>query len=623
MTDVLKGFPAIPATLPFNEVVFVVEKHLNSAISGYYSYEQLGGAHHDIITRLVGSLTYQNVHPGIVAALLIVRMRLGVSSRDVISGRLCKTRALIAELVAEQFVEKQAGEGKRLEYVAWEGELEEGEAAVAATGATDESYQSFERSFLPGDRSLEAHEESADGSFRGAGFSDSEQQRSYADRSYVDESYQPIDPYNTLEECSNTTALELAVYSSAKHFLANPTIQQILNDIWTGRIVFWKDINMTSHKQPHLYPSAYVLAMRCIPDAYTRLRVPRYRQFFMTINYVILLCLYFSLLFLQKKADDYFEMNFTVVEIVLDIWFLGFVVEKFAQEGDRYWSTFDLLVNLDFLVFLILRTYAFTVNDIRLTKLSFDVLSLEAILLFPRVFSLLSIYPYYGILLPCLRTLTKDFLKFTTIIAICYFGFLTTFAFLGRGDFTTNEMFWLLVRVFFGSSFAGFDEAPKIHPLFGSLLMLVFVMLTNVLLLTVLISILSTRFSKMMSNAREEYILLFAESVVEATSDRVTYLYPPLNLIPLLLRPLRLVLSKSQQRQLKIITLKVSHFPLVVLIWLFENTVVLYHQRVARRARRRVQKRVTERKRRPRAVSAVEEEQQLLGGDGIAVGVRW
>ncbi|KAG5354534.1 hypothetical protein CJU89_6305 [Yarrowia sp. B02] len=583
------GFPELPGDLAFVDVVFAIEKSLTQQLFSCYSYEQLQGdaSHH--VSVFVESLREcgKEIHPGIVVALLVARMRLSVGSRDVLAGRLCKTRALVAELIAERFIERLDSEKERLAFVVYEAEIEEVDDIEANTSldpnTSVDEYTSFD-----------------------------------ANASFSDDRVESRKPYLLQEYMYHTTALELAVYSSAKHFLANPTIQQILNDIWTGKIVFWKDINSQSHKEAMIYPTCYVLAQGSIPDAYTRLRVPRYRQFFMTINYIILLGLYFSLLFIQKKADDYFEMSFTLVEVVLDLFFLGFVVEKYAQEADRYWSGFDLLVNLDFVIFLVLRIYAYVDDDIWLTKLSFDVLSLEAILLFPRVFSLLSIYPYYGILLPCLKTLTKDFIKFTTIIAICYFGFLTTFAFLGRGDFTTNEMFWLLVRVFFGSSFAGFDEAPKIHPMFGSLLMLVFVMLTNVLLLTVLISILSTRFSKMMNNAREEYTLLFAENVVEATSDRVTYLYPPLNLIPLLLRPLRLFLTKNQQRSVKIATLKLTHFPLVFLIWSFENFVVFYHRQMAKRAKKMAEKRFVRARRR----MYVAEETEGVG-DGIAVGVRW
>jgi hypothetical protein len=47
----------------------------------------------------------------------------------------------------------------------------------------------------------------------------------------------------------------------------------------------------------------------------------------------------------------------------------------------------------------------------------------------------------------------------------------------------------------------------------------------------------------------------------------------PLNLIPLLfLRPLRLFLSSEDNRRIRIIVLKATHFPFVALIWAFEGS---------------------------------------------------
>lgn len=62
---------------------------------------------------------------------------------------------------------------------------------------------------------------------------------------------------------------------------------------------------------------------------------------------------------------------------------------------------------------------------------------------------------------------------------ILYVGFLTTFSFLGRENFTVNQMAWLLIRVFFGAPYDGLDAAGTISPIFGPTLMLVFVILTK------------------------------------------------------------------------------------------------------------------------------------------------
>ena len=51
---------------------------------------------------------------------------------------------------------------------------------------------------------------------------------------------------------------------------------------------------------------------------------------------------------------------------------------------------------------------------------------------------------------------TKDFVKFLGLVAILYVGFNTTFAFLARGVYSVSKMNWILIKVFFGSSYLGF-----------------------------------------------------------------------------------------------------------------------------------------------------------------------
>ena len=42
-------------------------------------------------------------------------------------------------------------------------------------------------------------------------------------------------------------------------------------------------------------------------------------------------------------------------------------------------------------------------------------------------------------------------------------GFLTTFSLLARGSFTFRQMSWILIKVFFGSSYLGF-VSDTLHP---------------------------------------------------------------------------------------------------------------------------------------------------------------
>jgi len=60
--------------------------------------------------------------------------------------------------------------------------------------------------------------------------------------------------------------------------------------------------------------------------------------------------------------------------------------------------------------------------------------------------------------------------------------------------------------------------------------------------------------------------------VLEASaSNRLTYFFPPLNLIPLVFRPLRLFLSAEQLRVVRIALLKATHFPHIIAIKTYER----------------------------------------------------
>ena len=63
-------------------------------------------------------------------------------------------------------------------------------------------------------------------------------------------------------------------------------------------------------------------------------------------------------------------------------------------------------------------------------------------------------------------------------------------------------MSWVLIKVFFGSSYIGFDIMYDINIYLGPPLMIIFVVMTQILLVTSLISILSDSFSKVISHAR-------------------------------------------------------------------------------------------------------------------------
>lgn len=208
-----------------------------------------------------------------------------------------------------------------------------------------------------------------------------------------------------------------------------------------------------------------------------------------------------------------------------------------------------------------------------MTEFAFDVLALEALFMMPRICSILSLSPYWGTLIPCLKEMGKDFIKFMVLVVIIYFGFLTTFSLVGRDRFGFRDMTWILTKIFFGSSYVGFDYMDAIDPIFGPPLMIIFVTLTSILLTGSLTGMLSNSFSRVITHAKEEYLYVYSVYVLEAsTSNRLTHFYPPFNLVALIIfRPIRFIYPQvGKYRAGRIILLRATHLPIVGAIKLYE-----------------------------------------------------
>ena len=167
----------------------------------------------------------------------------------------------------------------------------------------------------------------------------------------------------------------------------------------------------------------------------------------------------------------------------------------------------------------------------------------------------------------------KEFIKFMVLVIIVYLGFLTTFSLVGRDVYSLSKMTMTLTRIFFGSSYVGFDVMHEIDPIFGPPLMIIFVMLTNILLLGSMTGMLANSFSRVTMHAREEYLYMYSVYVLEAsTSNRLTRFYPPFNLLAFIIfRPLRLIAIPSRHIRIgRLMLLKVTHLPIVAGIKIYE-----------------------------------------------------
>jgi hypothetical protein len=215
--------------------------------------------------------------------------------------------------------------------------------------------------------------------------------------------------------------LQMSIVSYAKHFLATPLAQKVINLIRSGRVVYTTasnnsliSDNYTSARRAQAGTSGFI--ERAMEDMttdvppgirvkgqpagvflydprlngwldYTRLRIPKWRTWIEFLNFAILL-----VLFTWTLADMDIDHP-KVPEIMFIIFTLGFSLEEFAASKEHgwtiylasAWNAFDLSFIFVFFVYLGMRIYAAIAHDPQTAQLSFDVLSMGACILFPRI----------------------------------------------------------------------------------------------------------------------------------------------------------------------------------------------------------------------------------------------
>jgi len=530
---------------------FVDEIHLPS------TFEQLRTtAAGNKIRYLVEHLVRTVKNPVIINALLTLKWHFSTLEAD--DRGINETRANACEIVAWRFLSR-ISERDAVDYCLFELPSAKGDTTRDLDGANETSsllpqFRAPERSPTRPVSKIELLRTVS--STRGM-FGDAE-----VDGVQDDDEEDPTSSFTGLN------GLEIAAVADCKRFLSQRIVQKIVHGIWIGDICFWESLSATTEKKTHFYNKRR-------PDPFTRLRVPRYIKAFEVLFFVLFLFLYYAVL---VERNPY---RITAIEVMLYIWFAAFAYDELSEFKDAgsifysvdIWNGCDLVIILIGAAYVITRIVGIVKDRNDIIDISFDILALEALFMVPRICSLLSLHPYFGTLIPCLKAMAKDFVKFMVVVAVLYIGFLTTFTLLARDMFSLAEMSWILIKVFFGSSYLGFDIMNDINPHLGPPLMLIFVCMTNILLITSLISILGDSFSKVIRHAREEYLYIYSVYVLEAsTSNRLIHFYPPLNLIPLILiRPLRLFMSAESLRTTRIAVLKATHLPIVGAIWVFER----------------------------------------------------
>ncbi|KAL8734257.1 MAG: hypothetical protein Q9181_003269 [Wetmoreana brouardii] len=172
-------------------------------------------------------------------------------------------------------------------------------------------------------------------------------------------------------------ALELATVAGAKRFLSQRVVQNVVNGIWAGDIIFWESLSTHTKKRAQIYHPRYgqrgaiivhslFKVQRLVDcrkaDPYCRLRVPKYQKAFEAVFFAIFLILYYAVL-VERNPQQ-----ITVVEVLLYVWIAAFAYEEFGEFRDEgtlfyaadFWSLWDIGIIGIGAAYLVLRESART-----------------------------------------------------------------------------------------------------------------------------------------------------------------------------------------------------------------------------------------------------------------------
>ncbi|KAG8817003.1 hypothetical protein FRC18_000730 [Serendipita sp. 400] len=247
----------------------------------------------------------------------------------------------------------------------------------------------------------------------------------------------------------STSALEIAIVTESKHFLSTPLAQTVINDIYTGRVVYTLASNRSLLADNYKQRQIEIYDPRHAPwlDHY-RLRVPKYGQILEFISFTMLL-LTFLLCLSNKKFD-----SINLYELIFIIFSLSFALGEYAACREHgweiymanMWNGFDNAFIAIFLTYFGLRVKGITSQDDWYSDLAFDIMACGACILFPRLaFFAIS----NNVVILALRGMIVEFLFFIFIAAICFSGLLFTLWDLGlaAGAWSVKDTAWLMIQV--------------------------------------------------------------------------------------------------------------------------------------------------------------------------------
>ncbi|KAJ3968495.1 hypothetical protein EV361DRAFT_414763 [Lentinula raphanica] len=370
-------------------------------------------------------------------------------------------------------------------------------------------------------------------------------------------------------------AIEMAILGRSKRFIKSSSCQKVIDAIWSGKCVYQAEsshsiLSDTYKRNPiHFYDPHKAPLL----DHY-RLKVPFIRSVLEYTNFLILFVLF--ILAIEWNTRD----TLNAPEVIFMIYALGFCLEKVAAMQEHgiqvyfkgTWNGFDLAFVTTFMLYAILRLYGVFHHSLWARSTGIDCLAVIACLMFPR---LAFVTLRNNLMVLSLRAMITQFVALMLIAAFCFGGFLYALWTLSRNEaqYSAGTIAWWMLDLWFGLDASGFERSTQFHQVFGPVLMVTYAMLSNTLLLTVLVSILSNTFATINEDAAAEAMFRKAVSTIEGVKADSLFSYqPPINLIALcFMLPLSYVLTPRWFHKVNVLMIRIMNLPALLVIALYER----------------------------------------------------
>lgn len=256
---------------------------------------------------------------------------------------------------------------------------------------------------------------------------------------------------------------------------------------------------------------------------------------------------------------------------------VGFNEQGFSLYLMSFWNLFDLGILLLLFCYSLLRLYVMAMPDSRqlaAANQAYDLLSAGAVLLFPRLFSVLDHYKYFSQLLIAFRIMASDLMAVFLLIVVACSGFFVAFSFSSASSQSPQEIVYGLFQILMGFTPTAWSMWEEYNVL-GRMILTLFLFICHFVVVTILITVLTNSFMSIVKNAHEEHQFLFAINTISMVKSDALFSYvAPSNIISWLLTPLRYFIPLRDFVKLNRTLIKITHFPILWSICFYERLIL-------------------------------------------------